>query len=153
MSFDPADERSVAQMREWCKSAVRGETFENALVMMPDGSVWVSHGGPKSVNLDGLMLDDAIIIHNHPEFAYDYNLSFGNDDFKAMVANPGISELWACTTEYDFFARPTGILVESDYSRARDAIVIDEDNDPDFHHMIMEGLRRLNVIDYRRTRV
>ncbi len=147
--FDPEDRNQVFRALDWCKDAIRDKPVENALVMTADGDIWHSMGTVDAVDLSGVPLDGATVVHNHPEEAGGG--SFGGDGFKFLRDHPELHELWAVTEQYDYRVRqlaPFGV----DYGVAYSHVAVDEIDD-DYKHLVMEWLHEQGYIDYRRLPV
>ena len=147
---DRGDANVVAATVRQCKDLVREERVEHAYAILGNGDVYHGVGNLNSVNVGGLDLQDAILVHNHV-ILYGESMSFGEDDFYVLKQNPGIGELWAVNSEYEYWLKPMRPLDMSYNYAWRHGL--DFSDDDDAQHNVMGWLQHEGYIEYTREEI
>lgn len=137
--------QAIAYFRE----EIRNEKIEHAIVIDENGKVVHFIGGADGVDLFNVKLDNAHILHNHPDL--DDILSFGKDDFGVMQENQSaIYEL--CNPMYNYRAEIIKDLSEVSYSKYYDmSLKVMKDGD-DMQDVVMQLFSENGYIKYDKKR-
>ncbi len=137
--------QAIAYFRE----EIRNEKIEHAIVIDENGKVVHFIGGADGVDLFNVKLDNAHILHNHPD--WDDILSFGKDDFGVMQENQSaIYEL--CNPMYNYRAEIIKDLSEVSYSKYYDMSLKAMKDGDDMQDVVMQLLSENGYIKYDKKR-
>lgn len=141
----------VNNLIEYFKNEIRNEKTENAIIIQNDGKVIHYSGGKDSVNIFNANLNNAHILHNHPES--NGIVSFGQDDFNFIKLNQSaIYDL--CNKEYDYHLEVLKDISDLSYNQAKGMVTKTVEyfcNNADYQHEVMEALKENGFIQYTRT--
>ncbi len=141
-------EQTEAFVTETLRALV-GFDVEHAVIVQKDGRVFHAVGSEDAVSIEGVDLDGAIVMHNHP-VAYGDPYSFGKDDYDSLRSNPGMTLLMACSGGYRYEMKAGPRIAEVGYDEAERRLPIVEIGEEDLQHLVMRSLDELEAIRYRR---
>lgn len=138
---------------EHFKKEFRLQDREHALVIDGEGNVTMFIGSETNVTLQGVNLDGAHILHNHPVAAG--NKSFGEDDFYLIRdCQNGIFDL--VDKDYDYHLEVINSIETLSYGQLKDFVKINVgevlDLNEDYQHLLMQGLAEKGYISYERVK-
>ena len=140
------------QAAEYYGDLIRKESVEHAIVIEPSGTVTHFTGTSNAVGLDGVMLDGAYIVHNHP--ASEGIVSFGEDDFDFLRRNQGIQTLIAVNETYTYSVRVLKDIGDLSYNEIyRNALRYRDTEDFEMQHGAFLYLEERGYIQYERKRI
>lgn len=146
------DRHDKAKTEEFVTETLRSivdRRVEHAIVVQGDGRVFHAVGSEDAVAIDGVNLDGAIVIHNHPTvFGEPY--SFGKNDYEVLQQNPHITLMAVSSGGYRYEMRAGQRIAEVGYDDAMGRIPMSEVDRDDFQHLVMRSLNDLKAIRYRR---
>jgi hypothetical protein len=133
---------------------IRELDVENSIVVDKNGNVFQFVSNTEdSVQLFDVDLDNATIIHNHPES--NGIVSFGEDDFYFLREHQNVKSFRCCNADYNY-----SVTVLNDMSKlAYNPLYIEAMKSTeyslgeDLQHVVFDILRKKGYVHYERTRL
>ena len=143
--FEKIKKSEIKSKLKKYENDIREKKKEFGFVIDKNNNVYKYSGDETNLSITDIILDGAIITHNHPEIA-----SFGEDDFYMIQNNQKIKELRAVDNKYDYslkLLKPIDISYNEAY---RYGLEIAMETGDEIQHCVMLYLKKKGYIKYER---